>query len=229
MHTSQRYIANGSAVFAPSSNATVGDVARDQHVELLVDTFEIAQDQRAHPLGLSVVRVVVTRRQRVRAEHDPALHLGSETRFARVGVHVRDVFARRPVVRNARRRNAPGSTTLPPARSGSTRRCRRSADGTETVSTFAPAASSADGRGAHRGAHARFDAVDLRHLVDDADAQARHAFFEPGEQCRRRAARSTWSRTGSWPPITSSSNAASSTVAANGPIWSSDEANAMSP
>jgi len=33
----------------------------------------------------------------------------------------------------------------------------------------------------------------------------------------------------SWPAITSSNNAASSTVAVIGPIWSSDEANAMSP
>ncbi len=34
---------------------------------------------------------------------------------------------------------------------------------------------------------------------------------------------------GSWPAMTSSSEAASATVAANGPIWSSDEAKATSP
>ena len=36
VHTSERYIASGSAVFAPSSNATVGDVGAEQHVEVLV-------------------------------------------------------------------------------------------------------------------------------------------------------------------------------------------------
>ncbi len=34
---------------------------------------------------------------------------------------------------------------------------------------------------------------------------------------------------GSWPPITSKSRAASATVRAKGPIWSSDEAKATSP
>ena len=34
---------------------------------------------------------------------------------------------------------------------------------------------------------------------------------------------------GSWPAMTSSSRAASATVVPNGPIWSSDEANATSP
>ena len=46
---------------------------------------------------------------------------------------------------------------------------------------------------------------------------------------RRAARRSTSSRSGSWPQIASSSSAASSTVVANGPIWSSDDANAIEP
>ena len=56
---------------------------REQHVERLVGAVEVADDQRADPLRLAVVRVVVAGRERVRAEHDPALHLGAEPGVAR--------------------------------------------------------------------------------------------------------------------------------------------------
>ena len=55
---------------------------RDQHVDLLERRGEVAGDQRAHLLRLAVVGVVVARRQRVRAEDDPALDLGAEPGLA---------------------------------------------------------------------------------------------------------------------------------------------------
>ena len=62
VQTSERYIASGSAVLAPSWNATVGDVGDEQRVARLVHAREVADDQRAHALRLAVVRVVVARR-----------------------------------------------------------------------------------------------------------------------------------------------------------------------
>ena len=70
-----------------------GRRGRQQHVELLVRAREVADDERAHPLRLAVVRVVVAGRQRVRAEHDAALHLGTEAGVARARVHRGDVVA----------------------------------------------------------------------------------------------------------------------------------------
>ena len=79
VQASDRYIATGSAIRAPNGNATVARGRRDERVEaLLPQAVEVALDQRPDLLGLEVERVVVARRQRVRAEHDPALDLGAE-------------------------------------------------------------------------------------------------------------------------------------------------------
>ena len=72
---------------------------RDEHVEALEGALVVADHERAHLLRLAVVRLVVAGRQRVGAEHDPALHLGSEPLPTR-REHHRDavgVLARRTV------------------------------------------------------------------------------------------------------------------------------------
>src|SRR5207237_1269153 len=48
----------------------------------------VAQDQRADPLRLAVVRVVVAGGERIRAEHDAPLHLRAETGGAALRVHL---------------------------------------------------------------------------------------------------------------------------------------------
>ena len=89
--TSQRYMASGSAVFAPSSNATVGDVGREQDVEALERRGVLLLDDRPYLLRLPVVGVVVAGRQRVRAEHDAAPGLGAEAVPPSALVHVGEV------------------------------------------------------------------------------------------------------------------------------------------
>ena len=64
-----------------------------QHVEALVGPVERLHHQRAHPLRLGVVRVVVTGRQRIRPEHDAPLDLGAEPGRAGGGVHGGHVVA----------------------------------------------------------------------------------------------------------------------------------------
>ena len=66
---------------------------REEDVEPLVRGGEVADDERAHLLRLPVVGVVVPGGQRVGPEHDPALHLGTESRVPGARVHVRDVLA----------------------------------------------------------------------------------------------------------------------------------------
>ena len=63
-------------------------------VDVLEDGFELLAHERADFLRLAVVRVVVTARERVRAEHDPALDLVAESGIARLQVHVGE---RRPL------------------------------------------------------------------------------------------------------------------------------------
>ena len=60
------------------------------------DLVEVALDERPDLLGLEVERVVVARRERVRAEHDPALHLGPEALAARREVVGDEVAALEP-------------------------------------------------------------------------------------------------------------------------------------
>ena len=79
VQASDRYIWTGSAIRAPNGNATVAEVGATRASKpCLPQPVEVALDQRPDLLGLEVERVVVARRQRVRAEHDPALDLGAE-------------------------------------------------------------------------------------------------------------------------------------------------------
>ena len=201
--------------FSPSSNAGVGDVARDQHVELLVHAVEVAADERAHLLRLEVVGVVVAGRQRVGAEHDAPLHLGAEARVARRRVHVRDVVAvdaeavaHAVVAREVRRRLGRRDQVV--RRDGVRRRA--------AARPCRPGARRFEPRPRRRTAsRTAGSSPSLGHLVGDADAQPGHTFVESGDD-RGRRARDRGRVGGSWPAIASSSSAASATVAANGPI-----------
>ena len=73
-----RYIASGSSVFAPSSNAVHGLVGVTMKSKCSKTVAEVLRDLRADLLRGPVIRVVVAARERVGAEHDPPLDLGAE-------------------------------------------------------------------------------------------------------------------------------------------------------
>ena len=89
--TSLRYIASGLSVFAPSGNATVGDVGLTSRSNCSSAAANSCADDRPHLLRLAVVGLVVARRERVGAEHDPALRLVAEAGVARAHVHLAHV------------------------------------------------------------------------------------------------------------------------------------------
>src|SRR5207244_3343716 len=64
---------------------------RHDRVDLLEDPIELLLDQRADLLRLHVVRIVVTGRERVRAEDHAPLHLGAEASAARAPVRLEQV------------------------------------------------------------------------------------------------------------------------------------------
>ena len=88
---SLRYIASGFSVRAPSVNATVGDVGETRTSKRSNALCVLADQHRANALRLAVVRVVVAGRQRVRADHDPALRLLAEALVARALVELEPV------------------------------------------------------------------------------------------------------------------------------------------
>ena len=107
-----------------------GDRRRDRpgdHVAASESRLEVVGDHATHLLRLQVVGVVVAVRKHVRAEHDAALHLGAEALGAGCLTSRTGRRSARRDARSARRRSAPGSTTLRPARScntpGSTAPC----------------------------------------------------------------------------------------------------------
>ena len=63
----------------------------DEDVELLEGGCVLLRDHGANPLRLTVVGVVVAGRERVGAEHDPALRLVAEAGVARLLVHLANV------------------------------------------------------------------------------------------------------------------------------------------
>src|SRR5664279_4336487 len=73
---------------------------------------EVGLDERPDLLGLQVERGVVARRERIRAEHDPALHLGAE------GAARREVVGEHVAV-------ATGMAEADPVVAGEVRRCLR--------------------------------------------------------------------------------------------------------
>ena len=194
VHTSDRYMVSGSSVLAPSAKAVVGDVGDSSRSNVGVGGLEVADDQRADPLGLAVVGVVVAGRQGVGAEHDAALDLGAEAGGPGGAVHGGRRRRRRPAGRSARRRSGPGCSTPRPGRSGSRPTGRRSTAGTDTSSTLAPAASRAaaasDRRAATSGSMPSVSSrtTPTRRPSTPSSRTPRH----PGRGRRR----STWSRAG---------------------------------
>src|ERR1051326_224892 len=57
-------------------------------IALLERLLEILTDQRPYFLGAQVIRIVIARAQRIRAENDTPLHLGTEAGAPRLPVHV---------------------------------------------------------------------------------------------------------------------------------------------
>src|SRR5260370_32705309 len=65
---------------------------RENRVDVLECLEEILPNQRPDLLSLEVVRVIVAGRERVGAEHDPPLDLGTETGRASLGIHLAQPF-----------------------------------------------------------------------------------------------------------------------------------------
>ena len=124
--TSARYICSGSDVRSPSLNGGRRARRHRDDVHALEGPVVVAQDQRPHLLRLHVVRVVVARAQHVRAEHDAPLDLGAEALLARPRVHRAQLALRVAEARSARRRSAPGSSSLRRSPRGSRRGWRTS-------------------------------------------------------------------------------------------------------
>ena len=108
---SQAYIASGSAARSPIGECHRRRCRRDDRVEAFECLAVLPDEERAHPLRLAVERVVVARRERVRAEHDATLRLGAEAFVPRPIDHlaVRRALDARPeahavVAREVRRR-----------------------------------------------------------------------------------------------------------------------------
>ena len=83
VHASDRYICDRVVHPGAERERDRRRGGRDEQVEAgLPQVVEVALDQRPDLLRLEVERVVVAGRQRVRAEHDPALDLGAEAAAA---------------------------------------------------------------------------------------------------------------------------------------------------
>ena len=121
--TSQGTSPSGSSIRSPIVNATVGEVGVAITSTLGERRVEVLPDQRPHLLGLAVVGVVVAGRERVGAEHDPALDLGAEALGRACARTSRRSCRRAPRAagRSGRRRSGPGWPTPRRARSGSRR------------------------------------------------------------------------------------------------------------
>ena len=184
---------------------------RDEHVEALEGALVVADHEGAHLLRLAVVRVVVAGRQRVGAEHDPALHLGAE-RLPTGREHHRDavgVLARRTVAvpdavvaREVRRRLRGGDQVVG-------RQARRRRVATRPRPTEAPSPSSTRRppratEAATPGSTPSPNASAITPTRSPFDAHAR------GRRRRAGPARpSDVASRGSWPAMTSSIEAAS--------------------
>ena len=68
-----------------------GSDRREDGIDLLERVLEIAADERADFLGAAVIRVVVTGREDVGAEDDPALHFGAEAFLAGFFIKIENV------------------------------------------------------------------------------------------------------------------------------------------
>ena len=228
--TSHTYIASGSSTLSPIGNATVGDVGVAIRSTVVERRVEVAPDQRAHLLRLAVVGVVVAGRQRVGAEHDPPLDLGAEARRAGAPVHLDDRVARRlepqavahAVVAGQVGRRLGGRDQVvgrQPVAARAAARPRRSSAPSDARMLAGP-------RRTTRARPARCPAPAGRSGTPMRTPRRSLGVRDPRPA---RAAAPTSSRSGSCPAITWSASAASRTVRANGPIWSSDDANAIRP
>ena len=224
---SLRYIASGSAVFAPSSNATPGLVGVTTKSTFWKTDVELACDQRAGSLGAAVVGVVVAARQRVGPDQDAALDLVAEAVVARLRVHRDEVVgldaqsvahaveAREVGGRLGRGEHVVGAEAL---------RRRRERDLLDARAELARHASASPRRTRGRPARCPPPRPAPSARRDAGRRAARHSAARPAAGGRQR-----WSRSDRVPTMWRSSSAASVTSRVNGPAWSSDDAKAIIP
>ena len=235
---SDRYIARGSAVRSPSLNAGGRRGRADQDVDLLEGGVEVVADQAADLEGLVVILVGIAGREGEGAEHDPPLDLGAEP-LGPAGHHHPD--QRRQVLLAG----ILGREILGPV----------AVDRAVVAGQVAGALGRGDdviGRDAVLRVRQR-DLLDRRagrlvdpdglvdrgcdlgveplaeELADDADRAAIPGACPGSPGSRASARRRSSSRSGRGPAITPSRRAASARSWANGPIWSSELANAIRP
>ena len=200
---------------------------RDEDVEPLEGRVVLAADDRAHLLRRAVVGVVVARRERVRADHDPPLGLVAEAVVTGVHHHLAEVGAvgaqavAHPVVAGEVRRGLGGRDEVVAGQAVVDRQRQRA-----LVDLGAERLRQRDRR-LHGGADARLDPLDLVQL---ARAPRCARLSDPRPTAARPAATSTVVESfTSCPAIIEYRSAQSRTLRATGPTWSSDEANATTP
>ena len=217
---------HGVVHLVPEVEGRRGRGGAEQHVDRLVGAVEGPHHQRAHPLGLRVVRVVVAGGQRVGAEHHPALHLGAEAGRAGRGVHGGHVLAVDP---------QPVADAVVAGQVGGRLRRRDEVVGRQAVGELGhrrsppPSPRRRPGRRPppapappRRARSRRRGRGTARRATPSAPpcTEARVGSGADGSDVLSR---------GSCPARTSKRSAASSTVVANGPIWSSELAKATRP
>ena len=181
---------------SPSWNATVGEVGLIRRSKRSNAARCSSRDHRPHLLRLAVERLVVAGRERVGAEHDPALRLVAEAVVARALVDlgqvpvagaeaVADAVVAGEVGRGLRRGDqvVAGQPVARPSAAARTPPPRRRARGR------------ARSRGSIGSRDARLDPLGLVQLLRDADAQALQV-LALGDLDRLRAARPWSSRRG---------------------------------
>ena len=122
----------------------------EQHVQRFVGPVECLHDERARPLGLPVVGVVVAGGRARRSRASRGASPRDRTRPCGWPCSSRRRPLRRPAGRSGPRRSGRGWRRPRPARSGSRRTARSANSGTEISSTLAPAPASASAASAPR-------------------------------------------------------------------------------
>ena len=214
----------------PARNAGVGVVGVSSRSTPPAKARRKSSAMRARgPLRLSIVGVVVSGAQHVRADQDPALHLGPESLAPGGLVERADVAirARPSSARTARRRSARDWRPPRPAPRCSRSAPRRRSWGARRRTSSAPSSRAAALVRSMRGR--------------DAGVRDRPGSTRAGGRCAGRRGRGAASAAriggrssvvlsrGSWPLIAASTFDASSTVRPNTEMQSSDDPNATRP
>ena len=228
--TSFRYMATGSAPpFSPMPKAADGAAGvRRASTPLSKASSKSSAMRRADLLRLEVIGVVVAGREHIGADQDAALHLLAEARGAGLLVDLGDVARPARAGRSACRRSGRGWTRPRPGP-----RCSRPAGRTwcaaGETSTISQPASFSQAMPCSQSASISAGMPSTRYSLGTPMRRPLTELADEGLEVRHRHVDRLVESFGSCPAMERSRIAASSTVCAIGPAWSSDEAKATMP